>query len=384
MTHSPIRPLYPLLFWFLSLLTCHAWAAALPVPKAPAVGATAFVIQDFQSGQTLAEHNVDMRIEPASITKLMSAYAVFKELQSGQMHLNDLVTISEKAWRTQGSRMFIEVGKQVSVEDLLQGMIVQSGNDATVALAEHVAGSEDTFAGLMNRYAQEMGLTGSHFTNSTGWPDENHYTTARDIAKLAHQLIAEFPDYYHWYSQRQFTFNDITQYNRNKLLWRDESVDGMKTGHTDSAGYCLVTSAQREGMRLITVVLGTKSEEARANASQALLNYGFRFFETHKLYDANAKLADAKVWKGATDQLPLGLGQDLYVTIPRGQYPQLDASMTIDSRIMAPIAKGQPLGNVHIRLGDKQVTERPLQALTDIPEGAFWQRIVDEAMLYFE
>lgn len=376
--------LFSLLLLGLSGLLPSAWAAPLPVPKAPSVGAKSYLIQDFHSGQELASLNADQRIEPASITKMMSAYVVFKELKSGSVNLEDKVTVSEKAWRTQGSRMFIEVGKQVSIDELLQGMIVQSGNDATVALAEHVAGSEDSFAGLMNRYAIEMGLAGSHFVNSTGLPHDEHYTTAQDIARVAHLLIEEFPEYYKWYSQRQFTYNNITQYNRNKLLWRDESVDGLKTGHTDSAGYCLVTSAERNGMRLITVVLGTKSKEARANSSQALLNYGFRFFETHKLYDAGTELTKTKVWKGASEEVSMGLGSPLFITIPRGQYKQLDASMTIDKHIIAPVSQHQPLGAVHIRLGDNLVAERPLQALADLPEGSFWQRIVDEAMLYFE
>ena len=366
------------------LLAGQALATSLPVPKPPAIGAEAYLLQDFHSGQVLAEKNIDERMEPASITKIMAAYAVFKELRAGQLALEDMVRVSEKAWRTQGSRMFIEVGKQVSVEDLLQGLIVQSGNDASVALAEHVAGSEEAFAGLMNRYARELGMTGTNFVNSYGWPHADHYTTARDIAILARHLIEEFPEYYHWYAQRQFTFNGITQHNRNRLLWRDASVDGLKTGHTDSAGYCLVTSAQREGMRLITVVLGTRSEEARAVASQSLLNYGFRFFETHKLYDAGSELTQARVWKGAREQAPLGLGSDLYVTIPRGQYGQLDASMSLDSRILAPVQNGQVLGNVHVRLGEHLVAEQPLLALTDVEEGSFWQRLVDEARLYFD
>ena len=366
------------------LLATPAWSATLPVPKPPAIGAEAYLLQDVHSGQVLAEKNLDERMEPASVTKIMTAYAVFKELRAGQLALSDNVRVSEKAWRTQGSRMFIEVGKQVSVEDLLQGLIVQSGNDASVALAEHVAGSEDAFVGLMNRYARELGMTGSHFMNSYGWPDENHYTTARDIAILARHLIEEFPEYYHWYAQRQFTFNGITQHNRNRLLWRDASVDGLKTGHTDSAGYCLVTSAQREGMRLITVVLGTRSEEARAVASQSLLNYGFRFFETHKLYDAGSELTQARVWKGKQEQAPLGLGDDLFVTIPRGQYGRLDASMTLDRRILAPVQSGQVLGNVHVRLGEQLVAERPLMALAEVGEGSFWQRLVDEARLYFD
>ncbi|MCA1805746.1 MAG: D-alanyl-D-alanine carboxypeptidase [Xanthomonadaceae bacterium] len=380
------RLLFRLCLPFLAclLLAGQASSASLPVPKPPAIGAEAYLLQDFHSGQVLAEKNIDERMEPASITKIMTAYAVFKEIQGGQLALDDLVRISEKAWRTQGSRMFIEVGKQVSVEDLLQGLIVQSGNDASVALAEHVAGSEDAFAGLMNRYARELGMTGTNFVNSYGWPHEQHYTTALDIAILARHLIEEFPEYYHWYAQRQFTFNGITQHNRNRLLWRDASVDGLKTGHTDSAGYCLVTSAQREGMRLITVVLGTRSEEARAVASQSLLNYGFRFFETHKLYEAGNELTQARVWKGALEQAPLGLGEDLFVTIPRGQYDRLDASMTLDSRILAPVQNGQTLGNVHVRLGEHLVAERPLLALAGVEEGSIWQRLVDEARLYFD
>jgi len=294
------------------------------------------------------------------------------------------VTVSEKAWRTPGSRMFIEVGKQVSVEDLLKGMIIQSGNDATVALAEYIAGSEETFAALMNRHAEEIGLQGSHFTNSTGLPDPDHYMTARDIARITELLIADFSEYYQWYSQKEFTFNEITQYNRNKLLWRDDSVDGVKTGHTESAGYCLVTSAVKDNMRLITVVLGTKSENARADASQALLNFGFRFYETHKLYDAGASLTTTRIWKGSTDSVSLGLNGPLYVTIPRGQYKSLDASMTIDNQITAPVTRGQALGTVQVQLGDELIAEHELIALQGVDEGSLWQRIVDEALLYFE
>jgi D-alanyl-D-alanine carboxypeptidase (penicillin-binding protein 5/6) len=359
-------------------------AAPLPIPKPPATGARAYILQDFDSQRIIAEKDSNQSIEPASITKLMTAYAVFTELKSGNITLEDKVTISEKAWRTPGSRMFIEVGKQVSVNELLQGMIVQSGNDATVALAEYIAGSEDTFAALMNRHAEELGLTGSHFMNSTGLPDAEHYMSARDIALLTSHLIREFPEYYKWYSQKEFTYNDITQYNRNKLLWRDESVDGVKTGHTESAGYCLVTSAKQGDMRLISVVLGTESESARADASQSLLNYGFRFFETHKLYDAGNQLATSRVWKGATDSVSLGLDRPLYATISRGQYKSLDASMTIDNRITAPVAAGKPLGMVQVTLGDTVIAEQELVALQAVNEGSFWQRIVDEALLYFE
>ena len=359
-------------------------AEPLPVPKAPSIGAKAFILEDFDSGRIIADKDSNKPVEPASITKLMSAYAVFKELHSGNITLSDMVTISEKAWRTPGSRMFVEVGKQVSVEDLMQGMIVQSGNDATVALAEYVAGSEDSFAALMNRHAEALGLKDTHFVNSTGLPDPQHYMTARDIALLAAAIIREFPEYYKWYSQKKFTYNDITQYNRNKLLWRDESVDGMKTGHTDSAGYCLVTSAKKDDMRLISVVLGTDSEKARADASQALLNYGFRFYETHKLYDAGQQLATARVWKGETDSVSLGLDSPLYATVPRGQYKALAASMTINNRIMAPVSKNEMLGSVQVQLGDAVIAGKNLVALQGVGEGSFWQRIVDEALLYFE
>ena len=370
---------------FLSQLISASLAqAALPIPKPPSTGAKSFIIQDYGSGNILAEENSDVSVEPASITKLMTAYTIFNELQSGNIALTDIVTISEKAWRTPGSRMFVEVGKQVAVEDLLQGMIVQSGNDATVALAEYVAGSEDSFAALMNKHAEEIGLSGSHFMNSTGLPDDNHYMTARDIAQLSTLLIKNYPEYYKWYSQKEYTFNDITQHNRNRLLWRDDSVDGLKTGHTDSAGWCLVTSAEKEGMRLITVVLGTNSDNARTEASQALLNYGFRFFETHKLYDAGTQLTTSRIWKGSSETIALGIDKPLYVTIPRGQYNSLDASMNIDQRIMAPVDAGQSLGSVLVKLGEQVVADQPLVSLQSIGEGSFWQRITDEGLLYFE
>jgi D-alanyl-D-alanine carboxypeptidase (penicillin-binding protein 5/6) len=375
--------LLPAILLLFVVSSLHA-EEALPVPKPPSIGAKSFILQDFDSGRIIAEKDSDKPVEPASITKLMSAYAVFKELHSGKITLSDMVTISEKAWRTPGSRMFVEVGKQVSVEDLIQGMIVQSGNDATVALAEYVAGSEDSFAALMNRHAEALGLKGSHFVNSTGLPDPDHHMTARDIARLAAMIIREFPEYYKWYSQKEFTYNDITQYNRNKLLWRDDSVDGMKTGYTENAGYCLVTSARKDDMRLISVVLGTDNEKARADASQALLNYGFRFYETHKLYDAGKQLATARVWKGESDSVSLGLDSPLYATVPRGQYKALAASMTINNRIMAPVSKDEMLGSVQVQLGDAVIAGQNLVALQGVGEGSIWQRIVDEALLYFQ
>ena len=370
--------------FFLALVYSTAQAAALPIPKPPSTGATAFIIMDFDSRRVVAEQKSDESVEPASITKLMTAYVVFNELASGNIALDDLVTISEKAWRTPGSRMFVEVDTQVSVEDLLQGIIIQSGNDATVALAEHVAGSEDTFAAMMNRQAEEIGLTGSHFVNSTGLPDPDHYMTAADIARLASLVIAEHPEYYKWYSQKEFTFNKITQYNRNKLLWRNENVDGVKTGHTESAGYCLVTSAIKDGMRLITVVLGTDSAKARIDASQALLNYGFRFFETHQLYEPGTQLTNTRIWKGNIESVSLGLNEALYVTIPRGQYDSLDASMSINNQIIAPVTAGTALGTVQVKLGDTIISEQELVSLSAVDEGSFWQRISDEALLYFE
>lgn len=367
-----------------SLFNWSCIQAAMPVPKAPSVGAKAYLVEDFHSGQAIAEKNPDEQVEPASITKLMSAYVIFHEVLSGNLNLEDNVRISEKAWRTPGSRMFVEVNTEVSVADLLKGMIIQSGNDATVALAERVAGSEESFAALMNNHAQELGLEHSHFVNSTGLPNKEHYTSARDIARIARALITEFPEYYLWYSTREFTYNEITQYNRNKLLWRDESVDGLKTGHTDSAGYCLVTSAKRDNMRLISVVLGTKSESARADASQSLLNYGFRFFETHKLYDADSPLTTARVWKGDVESVDLGLDQTLYITIPRGEYKNLDAAMQLQEHIIAPVARGQKLGQAVVRLGENTIKEQELVALEAVNEGSFWQRIVDEALLYFK
>ncbi len=377
-------------FLRLAVIVCYWLSSTIyaqlapPVPSPPILDAKSFLLQDFNSGQTLAEKNADSAMEPASLTKLMTAYVVFKELEANTVGLTDQVTISEKAWRTTGSRMFIEVDKKVLLEDLLKGMIVQSGNDATVALAEHIAGDESSFVALMNQYAKELGLTGTHFANSSGLPAKEHYSTARDIAHIAYALIREFPKYYKWYSWKEFTYNGITQYNRNKLLWRDESVDGIKTGYTDSAGYCLVTSAEREDMRLVSVVLGSNSKKARADASQSLLNYGFRFFKSYELHAAGTTLAETRVWKGASENLPIGLEHSLYVTVPRRSYNKLDANMLIDKRIVAPVDKGQQIGWAQVTLDNVPLTQQRLVALKGIPEGSFWQRIVDEVLLYFE
>ncbi len=372
------------LTFLLLTLFAPSLLAANPVPKAPDIAATSYLIEDFNSGQAVASKEPDKKVEPASITKLISGYVIFHELRDGNLALSDSVLISKKAWRTPGSRMFVEVDTKVSVADLLKGMIIQSGNDATVALAEKVAGTEASFAGLMNEHARKLGMSNSHFTNSTGLPDPDHYTTASDIAKISRAMISEFPGYYKWYAEKEFTYNGIKQNNRNKLLWRDDTVDGIKTGHTDAAGYCLVTSAKREEMRLITVILGTKSENARTDASQSLLNYGFRFFETHKLYDAQSKLTNTRVWQGAANTIDLGLQETLYVTVPRGQYNNLDASMQIGEQIMAPVGKGVMLGRVMIRLGEQVVADKELIALTAVEEGSLWQKLVDKVLLYFE
>ncbi len=358
--------------------------AAPPVPAPPRIDARAYLLQDFDSGRILVEHGSHERVEPASLTKLMTAYIVFSELRSQNLHLDEKVHISEKAWRTGGSKMFIEVDTKVSIEDLLKGMIVQSGNDASVALAEHVAGSEDAFASLMNEYAIALGMKNTHFVNSTGLPHPDHYTTAYDLALLTRALIRDFPEYYRWYSQRKFEYNDIVQYNRNKLLWRDESVDGVKTGHTKAAGYCLIASAKRGDMRLISVVLGARSESARAQESQKLLNYGFRFYETHRLYEAGKPLTTTRVWKGAVEQLPLGLAEPLYVTIPRKQYDQLEARLHIEPLIIAPVPRGNAYGTLEVRLGEQALASRPLIALQDVAEGGLFQRLGDEVLLWFQ
>ena len=376
---SLLRTLFPL-----GLLLVAAAVHAAPVPAPPKIAASGYLLKDFDSGRILAEENADQRLEPASLTKLMTAYVVFQELRDGNIRLQDQVLVSKKAWRTPGSRMFIEVGKKVTVEDLLKGMIVQSGNDASVALAEYVAGSEDAFANLMNEKAAQLGMNDTHFVNATGLPDPEHYTTPRDILKVAAATIRDFPEMYRIYAEKEFTFNKIRQRNRNGLLWRDESVDGMKTGHTKAAGYCLVASARRNDMRLLSVVMGTASEDARLDATQALLNYGFRFYQTHRLYGAGEVLSRARVWKGEQEKVPLGLEQDLYVTIPRRQYKNLEAGMRVDPQLMAPIRKGQILGRVEVSLEGEPVTEVPLVALRAVAEGGLMQNLKDSVLLWFE
>ncbi len=371
-----------LLLTSLAAAQTPARPAAMPTPAAPQLGARNYILMDFNSNRVLVERDSDVRSDIASMTKLMTSYVVFKELESGNAALEDIVPVSETAWRTGGSRMFIEPGMEVTLEEMLLGVIIQSGNDACVALAEYLAGTEAAFAEVMNFYASELGMENTHFTNATGWPDENHYSTARDVALLSQAIIRDFPQYYPWFSQKEFTFNSIRQHNRNNLLWRDPAVDGLKTGHTEAAGYCLASSAKDEGMRLISVVMGSASEQSRASESQSLLSYGFRFFETVQLYRAGDRLDTAPVWKGESDDVELGIADDLFVTIPRGRYDDLEAGVHLPDTLTAPIAEGQELGRVSITLDEAIVADLPLVALAEVPEAGFFGRTWDSLMLW--
>ena len=368
----------------LAVLLASVAHSAVPVPQPPQLNARGYLLVDHVSGKVIAERNADERLEPASLTKLMTAYAVFHALHDGKLKLEDGITISPKAWKAEGSRTFVQVGTQVPVEVLIQGMIVQSGNDATIALAERVGGNEETFAGLMNGYAKQLGMASSNFENSTGLPGPQHYTTARDIAILARAIIREFPQYYRWYSQHDFTWNNIKQSNRNGLLYRDPSVDGMKTGHTESAGYCLVTSAKRDDMRLVSVVLGTPSIRAREDASQALINYGFSFYETKKVYSAGRKLGATRVWKADESPAEVGLRNDLFLTVPRGQAAKLRGTVTLTPNLVAPIPAATAVGELQVILDDTVIARRPLHPLKEVERGGIWRRAIDSVWLWFE
>jgi len=373
-----------LIFTLLCFTIPAVWAVPKPIPNAPEIDASSYILLEFNSGKILAEKNPDKKVEPASITKLMTAYLVDKALESGDISLTDQVTISEKAWRMKGSKMFIEVGKQVSVDELIKGMIIQSGNDATVALAEHVAGSEQAFTEYMNHQAALLGMKNTRFQNATGWPDDEHYSTARDIALLSQAIIRDYPESYRLYREKEYTFNDIRQFNRNRLLWSDETVDGLKTGHTEAAGYCLASSALKDDMRLIAVVLGTDSDKARTQHSQTLLNYGFRFFESNRLYQANETLKTARVWYGEQAQVSLGVAKDIFVTISRGRYKELDAVVEIDPKISAPVAIGQELGRLVVKLDDEIIVSERLVATHAVNDGGIVQRVIDSVKLLFE
>ncbi|WP_041382496.1 D-alanyl-D-alanine carboxypeptidase family protein [Spiribacter curvatus] len=366
------------------LLGGHAAAQSqpVPVPDPPALGAKGYVLMDFHSGRVLANEQSDVRRDPASITKVMTAFVVFNELQSGDLSMDEQVVISEKAWRARGSRMFIEVGNRIPVRDLVRGMIIQSGNDASIALAEHIAGSEATFAALMNQYAAELGMTNTQYTNATGLPGDDHYSSAADTATLVRALINRFPDYYRYYSERQFTWNGITQRNRNRMLWQDPSVDGVKTGYTEAAQYCLATSANRDGMRLISVVMGAETPENRVEQSKTLLNYGYRFFETHRLYEADATINTPRLWKGTADTLPVGVSDDIYITLPTDTYDQLDARITLNDPLQAPVAEGDSVGRLSVSLNGEVVRERSIIALEGVPEAGFVGRTIDSVRLW--
>lgn len=372
-----------LLCFFLCVMPLLPAHAQPPIPAPPALSAKGYLLVDFNSGKTLVEKNADERLEPASLTKIMTAYVVFREIAGGKVRLTDQVTISPRAWRTGGSKMFIEVGKQVLMEDLLKGMMIQSGNDAAVALAEHVAGSVESFANLMNDHARRLGMTASHYTNPNGLPDPELYTTARDMAKVTLALIKEFPDYYAWYGNREFTYNKITQPNRNPLLKRDASADGVKTGYTQAAGYCLVGSAKRDDMRLISVVMGSATPSARAEASLSLLNYGFRFYESHLLYPAGQPVATIRTWFGNLGQLPVGPATDVFATIPRGMYAKLSARMEKTSDFLAPIAKGAQVGEIAVALNEEDLLRVPLVALQDVTEGNLLRKAADSIFKMF-
>lgn len=356
---------------------------APPVPAPPEVEASGYLLLDFGTGMELAAHQADTRLEPASLTKIMTGYTIYRELAAGRVSLTDQVLISEKAWRTDGSKMFVEVGKQVLLEDLLKGMIIQSGNDASVALAEHVAGSEQAFADLMNTRAAELGMTASHFTNATGLPDPEHYTTARDIALVTAALIREFPQYYVWDGTKEFEYNGIKQQNRNRLLWKDPTVDGVKTGYTQAAGYCLVASGERDAMRLISVVMGAKSPNAREQASLELLNYGFRFYESHRLYAAAKPLDNLRVWMGDIERVPVGPARDVVAVIPRGRYSGLAARLEKLPELRAPIPKGTRVGDVVVDLDGAEVLRVPAVALETVSEGGLWRKATDTVMQWF-
>lgn len=357
---------------------------SVPVPDPPEIGAESYILRDYHSGRVIAARKPDEQREPASLTKLMTAYVIFSQLESGDLSMDDKVRVSEQAWRAKGSRMFIEVGDTISVRNLLKGMIIQSGNDASIALAEHVAGSEESFAQVMNQYADRLGMNNTQYRNATGMPAEGHYSTPRDTAILARALIRDFPDKYEFYSERSFKWAGIEQSNRNKLLWRDIGVDGLKTGYTESAGYCLASSAVRDGMRLISVVMGTDSKQARLNQSQSLLSYGFGFFSTHRLYEANKPLTRPTVWKGAAEDAPMGVEQDVYVTVPERRYDDLEASISVDRLIEGPVEKGETYGQVTVKLAGETLVDRPLVALESVAKGGLWTRMVDSVWLWFE
>lgn len=368
---------------FVTAGTASAQSQSVLIPSPPAIAGSSWVLMDPLSGRVIMEKNSNERLPPASLTKMMTAYIVERELDEGRISMSDMVPISVKAWRTEGSRTFVQEGTTVSVENLLKGVIIQSGNDASVALAEFIAGSEEAFVDIMNQQAQLLGMTNTNFQNATGLPAPDHFSTAYDLALLARAIIQDYPENYPLYAEKHFTYNNIRQPNRNALLWRDDSVDGLKTGHTEEAGYCLVASAKRNDTRLIASVMGTSSSEARAQEVQKMLNYGFRYYETERLFRAGQELVQAKVWGGQADQISVGMPEDVYVTIPRGSRNQLESTVDLDSVIKAPINVGDELGRVRVILDGETLVDEPVLALTEVPEGGLFKRLWDAIKLFF-
>jgi D-alanyl-D-alanine carboxypeptidase (penicillin-binding protein 5/6) len=353
------------------------------LPRPPQINVTSYILVEPVTGKVLAEFNADDQIEPASMTKVMTGYIAADQLHRNLVRADDEVLISTKAWKMEGSRMFIEAGKRVSFEDLIKGVVIQSGNDASVAIAEYLGGTEEGFVDIMNAYAQSLGLNNTLFENSTGLPSSNHFSSARDLSIISANLINNFPEHYALYKEKSFTFNDIRQLNRNRLLWRDDSVDGIKTGHTESAGFCLISSAARGSMRLIAVVAGANSEDERFNASQRLLEYGFRFFVTQNLLQSNEEVRSADVWGGKKDNVSLGLAKDLIVTVPRAELPSLKIDYTFNNNIEAPISKGDILGSLSVKSGDTVIANANLVALEEVEPKGFFGRLISKIIMWF-
>jgi len=378
-----MKKLSLLLSTVLLQLFAQAIFAANVVPQPPTISASNYLLLDANSGQVLAEKGIDERINPASITKMMTSYVIADSLKKGRISLDDEAFISENAYKAEGSRTFVEINTRVKLIDLIRGLVIQSGNDAAIALAEHLAGSEDAFVQTMNAYAKELGMQNTNYANSTGFTDDNHYTTARDIAILSKALIKNHPEHYSIYKEKVFTYNGIKQNNRNNLLWRDDAIDGIKTGHTEAAGYCLAASAVKKNMRLISVVLGTKSSNARVNASQTLLNYGFSFYEAQTLYTPNKDILQQKVWKADTDTVALRVKEPVYVTIPRGRYQDLKISSNISSQIIAPLNQNTSLGSLDISLDGTTIASAKLYPANNVEEAGFFKRSLDGIKLWF-
>jgi len=365
------------------LLSAQVFAQQAIIPRPPQIAATSYILVDAATGEILVENNADIPLPPASLTKIMTSYVAANEVRQGTVTMDDMVHVSVRAWQMEGSKMFIQEGTEVRFEDLLRGMIIQSGNDASVAIAEHIAGSEEAFADMMNQHAELLGMDNSYFLNASGLPEPQHTMSARDLSTLSVALIENFPDHYAMYAEREFTYNEIRQPNRNSLLFRDRNVDGIKTGHTEEAGYCLVASATRDDMRLIAVVMGTNSTDARAIESQKLLTYGFRFYKTHQLFEDSQVLSTDRVWSGKTNAVDIGINDEVLVTIPRGQEDNLVTELVINQTLKAPIAAGEILGNVSIKLGDTVYYDGPVVAMESVERGSFIKRLMDFLHLFF-